>query len=165
MWNEERATWACGASQLAKRTCHSLHELATPLAQPATSPQSTGWLLCGFLALTVDMSSTNENHNTADGIAVCVLCICAGLVFIKQEVKKKWTETLTVHSWSAAWGKFRLYSHVFSAFLPAASPCQSSDIFWGGASPGSLLSALSGKGEVWHLYRACGQRQHSRRIQ
>lgn len=38
-------------------------KLVTPLAQPATSPQSTGWLFCGILALTVNMSATNENHN------------------------------------------------------------------------------------------------------
>lgn len=40
-------------------------KLVTPLTQQATSPQWAGWLLCGFLPKTVNMSSTNENHHAA----------------------------------------------------------------------------------------------------
>lgn len=47
-WHSDRATGIFWASRLATRTCHFLGKLVTPLAQAATSPQSTGWLLCGF---------------------------------------------------------------------------------------------------------------------
>ena len=53
-------------------------KLVTPLTQQATSPQWAGWLLCGFLPETVNMSSTNENHHAASWwIALCVcVCVC-----------------------------------------------------------------------------------------
>lgn len=84
--NEDRVVGIFWASQLAVRTCHFLGKLVTPLAQPATSPQLTGWLLCGFRRLTVNMSSTNENHSTANWwitvYAVYVymhLCVCVSV--------------------------------------------------------------------------------------
>lgn len=61
---------------------------STPPTQPATSPQLTGWLFCDFLALTLSMSSTNQNHNTTYWeIAACVHLIIQDvgrMVFMKN---------------------------------------------------------------------------------
>ena len=96
----------------------------------------------------------------------CIVCVCAcehdiqdvGRTGIceKKKKKKKMDTDVTIHSWSGAWSKFHLYSHVlFCFFFPSGSTCGRAlpeQWHFGCASPGSLSSALSVKGEMWHLW-------------
>lgn len=93
----------------------------------------------------------------------CIVCVCACEHDIQDvgrtgicEKKKKMDTDVTIHSWSGAWSKFHLYSHVlFCFFFPSGSTCGRAlpeQWHFGCASPGSLSSALSVKGEMWHLW-------------
>lgn len=84
----------------------------------------------------------------ADGLQ----CECACEHTTGQDVGRngiflKWTQTRTIRSWSAAWSNFHLYSHVFSSDS-ACSWSLPKQWHFGCAAPKSLLSALSGKGDV-----------------
>lgn len=145
------------ASELAMQTCHSLGLLVTPVSQAATSP--LGGFLCGFLHLTVNMSSTNKKHTTANWRNTKCEHVSIPLYIGGISKKKTWSTDAASRSRCTAWSTFHLYSRVLGAFLPVASPSQRSGILRC-VSPTSLLSSLSSKGEMWHFYHACGQLQH-----